>query len=186
MENCLNIRESIIRIVESILPHDSLEKEHRAETLSWINSNSEIFRIQKPDIPNKHLVSYFCLFDSQSNSILLVEHKKSGLWLPSGGHVEPNEDPIVAAKRECFEELGIQAKFLFDKPIFITSTITVGATAGHTDVSLWYVLNGHLDMELIYDKEEFESIKWFKLDEIPFGKSDPHMRRFIEKLRFLI
>ncbi|MFE5112552.1 hypothetical protein [Streptomyces sp. NPDC056663] len=25
--------------------------------------------------------------------MLLVAHRKAGLWLPAGGHVEPGEDP---------------------------------------------------------------------------------------------
>ena len=40
--------------------------------------------------------------------------------------------------RECMEELYITAEFWHKEPIFITQTITVGKTAGHTDVSLWY------------------------------------------------
>ncbi|MXW35286.1 MAG: NUDIX domain-containing protein [Chloroflexi bacterium] len=32
-----------------------------------------------------------------------------GLWLPPGGHVQPNEDPIEAVLREVEEETGIVA-----------------------------------------------------------------------------
>ncbi len=38
---------------------------------------------------------------------LLHWHRKVGLWLPAGGHVEPNEDPVQAACREALEETGI-------------------------------------------------------------------------------
>ena len=34
-----------------------------------------------------------------------------------------------------------------------------------------------------FDKEEFNDVRWFQLDDIPRDKSDPHMRRFIEKLK---
>ena len=43
----------------------------------------------KPDVPPKHLVSYFALVDERRGKLLLVDHKLAGLWLPSGGHVEP-------------------------------------------------------------------------------------------------
>ena len=35
-----------------------------------------------------------------------------GLWLPPGGHVEPNEDPVEAVLREVFEETGIAVEVL--------------------------------------------------------------------------
>lgn len=33
-----------------------------------------------------------------------------GLWLPPGGHIEVNEDPVQAVLREVFEETGINAE----------------------------------------------------------------------------
>jgi 8-oxo-dGTP pyrophosphatase MutT (NUDIX family) len=111
-----------------------------------------------------------------------VDHKKAGLWLPTGGRVEIDEDPKETARRECLEELQCQAEFYVEDPIFITSTLTVGLTAGHTDVSLWYVLKGNHHDTYEFDQQEFKSIRWFALDEIPYEKSDPHMKRLVNKL----
>jgi 8-oxo-dGTP pyrophosphatase MutT (NUDIX family) len=114
---------------------------------------------------------------------LLVDHKKALLWLPSGGHLEIDEDPTTTAQRECLEELGVRADFWAPDPLFITSAVTVGLTAGHTDVCLWYVLKGDSQNIYQFDKVEFNEGRWFRLDDIPYEKSDPHMRRFIEKLK---
>jgi 8-oxo-dGTP pyrophosphatase MutT (NUDIX family) len=35
---------------------------------------------------------------------LLLWHARLGMWLPPGGHSEPNEDPVQTARREAFEE----------------------------------------------------------------------------------
>ena len=43
---------------------------------------------------------------------LLHWHRKVGLWLPPGGHIEPNEDPLQAARREALEETGISVEIL--------------------------------------------------------------------------
>lgn len=178
--------QSIYDIVSTITPFDDLEAEHTADTVSWIQSGAPIFRIQKPDVPNKHLVSYFVVFHEESSKILLVDHKKAQLWLPSGGHVELYEDPKETVRRECLEELNIEADFWCEDPIFLTETMTVGLTAGHTDVSLWYVIKGNHTDFYHFDKEEFNDIRWFDFDEIPYTKSDPHMKRFIEKLKGML
>ena len=183
MTDILTSHKLVFDTISAITPYDALEKEHIENTLSWITSGEPIFRVVKPDIPNKHLVSYFVVFDKEARKILLVDHKKAGLWLPAGGHVEPGEDPKDTVKRECLEELGIEADFWREDPIFLTSAVTVGITAGHTDVSLWYVIKGNSLDQYQFDQSEFNSIRWFSFEEIPYEKSDPHMKRFVNKLQ---
>ena len=45
-----------------------------------------------------------------ANEILMIKHKKLGVWLPPGGHIDENELPCRAVLREIFEETGVQAK----------------------------------------------------------------------------
>ncbi|HYD35032.1 MAG TPA: NUDIX domain-containing protein [Vitreimonas sp.] len=42
--------------------------------------------------------------------VLLIKHKKVGIWLNPGGHCEPGEAPHQAAEREFWEEAGIKVK----------------------------------------------------------------------------
>ncbi|MDP2193348.1 MAG: NUDIX hydrolase [Alphaproteobacteria bacterium] len=178
-----SIRKNIHHLISAIIPYDAIEQEHIHDTCRWIESGAPIFRVQKPDVPNKHLVSYFVLFDEVCQKILLCDHKKAGLWLPTGGHVEIDEDPKMTVERECLEELNVTADFWEQYPLFLTQALTVGLTAGHTDVSLWYLLKGDSNKTYEFEKEEFNDVRWFHLDEIPHDKSDPHMRRFVEKLK---
>jgi hypothetical protein len=34
-----------------------------------------------------------------------------------------------------------------------------------------------------FDEEEFNEVLWFYFDDIPYIKSDQHMKRFVEKLK---
>ena len=180
------VLSEIVKIIEVIDPFDELEQLHIDDTLRWIERGTPIFRIQKPDVPNKHLVSYFLLLDESARKVLLVDHKKAQLWLPSGGHVEIDEHPLETVKRECLEELDVCADFWQINPLFLTSTLTNGPTSTHTDVSLWYVLKGNHQKHYNYDVNEFSGIRWFGFDEIPYDKADPHMLRFINKLKVLM
>jgi len=180
------VRDRIAEIVAAIEPVDDLERGHRDSTIEWIRSGAPIFRFEKPDVPPMHLVSYFALVDEERRKMLLVDHKLAGLWLPSGGHVEPDEDPRATVVRELAEELSLLADFMQQDPLFITVTRTGGEDGGHTDVSLWYLLRGDSSAAIEFDRGEFHRVRWFGFDEIPFERSDPHMRRFVEKLRALL
>ncbi len=179
------IRYDIQQVINKISPFDEKEQEHITLTKKWIESGAEIFRTAKPATPDPHLVAYFLLLDTKKNKILLTDHKKSGLWLPPGGHVELNEHPTETVKREIIEELGIEARFFINDPIFLTVTKTVGKTAGHTDISLWYILKGSSAAKYSFNKEEFFQVRWFSFGKIPFNKTDPHLKRFIDKLSFI-
>ncbi len=167
----------------SIQPWDALEREQLAQMLDWVDSGAPLCRIAKPATPPRHLVSYFALVDE--GHILLVDHRNARLWLPSGGHVEPLEPPRRTVARELAEELGLVLdESEVGPPRFLTCTTTVGLTAGHEDVSLWYVLHGDRHAPLPrFDAGEFEAVRWFAFDEVPLQRSDPHMGRFLGKLR---
>lgn len=121
---------------------------------------------------------------------MLIDHKKSGLWLPPGGHIEPHEDPRITVVREAEEELGasLSDESVGATPLFITVTKTVGITAGHTDVSLWYVVSMDSMAKYQNDASEFDSYKWLDLDQVlalPINELDPHLHRFVLKLKRL-
>ncbi|HWY79386.1 MAG TPA: NUDIX hydrolase [Candidatus Sulfotelmatobacter sp.] len=179
------MRDLIRDIIVSIDPFDQLEAEQLQDVAQWIASGASLFRIQKPDIPPKHLVSYFILFDEQTRQVLLVDHIKAGLWLPPGGHVKKNEDPKKTVMREMKEEIFIQAEFIQNTPFFLTVTRTVNCDAGHTDVSLWYLLKGNSSKKLQYDAREINGYKWLTLEDATSAdivQFDPHFHRFVKKL----
>ena len=175
----------IKQLIQSIKPLDTLEAEHISNAIEWIDSGVEIFRIEKPATPPKHLVSYFVLIDPEKKMIMLVDHIKAGLWLPAGGHVEKDEHPNATVEREIQEELHMPADFVNTNPFFITQNVTIGKTPGHIDVSLWYVLKADSAKEIDYDPGEFNGYKWFGYEEIlktDISKLDPQMHRFTKKL----
>jgi 8-oxo-dGTP diphosphatase len=166
--------------LEAIVPFDALESEHLSDALDWVDSGAELFRVAKPATPPKHLVSYFAVVDGEH--ILLVDHKNAQLWLPAGGHVEPLEHPRATVERELKEELGFSPGHPIGPPVMLTCTRTVGLTAGHTDVSLWYVVLASREEPLQFDAEEFNSVRWFAFGDVPRDRAEPHLSRFVAKI----
>ncbi len=175
------MRRLIRSELETIQPFDELERQHLAEALAWVDSGAELCRLAKPATPPKHLVSYFAVVDDEH--MLLVDHRIAQLWLPTGGHVEPGEHPRQTVLRELDEELGIAPSRAITAPLMVTWTVTVGLTAGHVDVSLWYVVPAARSNPVRFDEQEFLSVRWFRFDDIPLERSDPQMKRFLAKLR---
>ena len=55
-------------------------------------------------------------FVVERDSTLLHWHPKLSLWLPPGGHIDPDEDPVQAAIREALEETGIACEVVPHEP----------------------------------------------------------------------
>lgn len=55
-------------------------------------------------------------FVVQDGRTLLLHHKKLGFWLPPGGHIDPDELPDDAARREVLEESGLEVELISHRP----------------------------------------------------------------------
>jgi 8-oxo-dGTP diphosphatase len=174
-------------LVACLTPADEQEAAHIAETLRWLEGTDDVFRRSKPATPPRHLTSYVVPVDQSAGDVLLVDHRKADLWLPPGGHVDPDEHPALTARRECGEELGFAPSLIdpAERPSFLTVTTTIGLDAGHTDVSLWFVCAGSRQMTLEVDQSEFRAARWWSLDEIRGSDPivfDPRFPTFISKI----
>jgi 8-oxo-dGTP diphosphatase len=178
--------EAVAQAVSDLAAGDEHEADDIAVTLRWLQWTDDVFRRMKPDVPDRHLVSYVVPVDPDSGHVLLGEHLNARLWLPPGGHVEVDEHPAVTARREAAEELGIDATGrLSADPLFLSSTHTVGVDSGHTDVGLWFLLVLRRHDRVDVDYREFRSVRWWSPDEVravPPGCFDPAFGRFTAKL----
>lgn len=64
-------------------------------------------RLTREENPVSHFCVYFGAYDPDSQKVFIGHHRKSGLWLFNGGHMDPNESPRDAVLREAKEEWGI-------------------------------------------------------------------------------
>jgi 8-oxo-dGTP pyrophosphatase MutT (NUDIX family) len=107
--------------------------------------------------------------------VLLVHHKKLGMWLPVGGHIEKNELPTVCAIREAKEEAGLDIKIVGEEEHYER----VRTLAHPKIVQLENIEPGHQHIDLIYfarlkDKSQkiknedkgITEVRWFSREEL--------------------
>ena len=71
-------------------------------------------------------------FVSRDGCTLLHWHAKNRMWLPPGGHIEPDEDPVQALCREAEEETGLAIEVLpssdsfpYEEPEQLPAPVTI-------------------------------------------------------------
>jgi 8-oxo-dGTP pyrophosphatase MutT (NUDIX family) len=188
-------RAGLLDVLAGIVPGDALEREHLEATREWVASGAEVYRRGAIDVPPIHLVVYFVPLDSggdaEGGRALLVAHRKAGLWLPAGGHVEAGEDPWATVARECEEELHVPAvpgPGTGPHPVFLSVNRTRRGPV-HTDVALWFVLDARPEQIVSHDDTEFTAVRWWPLDTLrerlatpAAADFEPHLGRFLDKL----
>lgn len=111
----------------------------------------------------------------EDGKILLHKHKKLGIWLPPGGHIELDEDPNAAAAREAKEECGLHVELVGH------AQLPVAPDDGSQDLIPPRFLNRHRfnetheHIDLVYfgrpiggqlSAEEGTEVRWFDKSEL--------------------
>jgi 8-oxo-dGTP pyrophosphatase MutT (NUDIX family) len=89
-------------------------------------------------------VAVFVVWDGK---VLLHRHRKLGMWLPPGGHIEEGELPDEAAVREVWEETGVRIELVGERREDVTDPVQLHRPAG---VQLENIEPGHQHIDLIY------------------------------------
>jgi 8-oxo-dGTP pyrophosphatase MutT (NUDIX family) len=95
---------------------------------------------------------------------LLHKHKKLGLWLPCGGHIDPHELPDDAAIREVHEESGVEIELLGEKTLKIKDPKQLVRPRG---IQLELIHEDHEHIDLIYFAKPLASYNGFLRDDDP-------------------
>jgi 8-oxo-dGTP pyrophosphatase MutT (NUDIX family) len=71
--------------------------------------------------------------------VVLHKHKRLGMWLQPGGHIDAGETPADAAIRECLEETGLRAEHFSGRPELV-HVDTHDGPRGHYHLDLRFLL----------------------------------------------
>lgn len=95
--------------------------------------------------------------------VVLHLHKRLGIWLQPGGHIDEGETPWDAALREAEEETGLEVRHPAAGPLLVHVDVHPGPR-GHTHLDLRYLLEAD-DAEPAPPPEESQDVRWFSWDD---------------------
>lgn len=130
--------------------------------------------------------------------VLLIYHRKLNKWLPPGGHIDPNETPAEAAKREAFEETGLHITLTRQENIWIERWNATSierpymclleeipehnGTPAHQHIDMIYVAKP-IGGDVKENERETSGIRWFSLSQVEQLKPDEDI--FVETVEVI-
>jgi ADP-ribose pyrophosphatase YjhB (NUDIX family) len=117
------------------------------------------------------------VFVVHNDHVLLHPHKKLGLWLPPGGHIEPHELPDEAALREVEEESGLVVELVGSPGVQVDDPAAPLQLMRPEGIQLEDISPGHQHIDLIYFARPvdassgelpplIEDMRWLREDDL--------------------
>lgn len=112
-----------------------------------------------------HVTASAIVADGEGRVVLHL-HRRLGVWLQPGGHVDAGEAPEAAVLREVVEETGLAAEHHATPPELLHVDVHEGGR-GHLHLDLRYLLRAPAGAVLRPAPGESREVAWVTYDEVP-------------------
>jgi 8-oxo-dGTP pyrophosphatase MutT (NUDIX family) len=162
-------RSTIAGLLDGYAPGGARERRALAEMRTALAAAPD------PDapttLPAHFTAAGFVLSTTAPPRLLLILHRKLGLWLPPGGHLDPADggDPLRTALREVREETGVEAVVHRDAPApFDLDAHTIPARPEmpeHRHLDVRYLLVADAEAPLHAQAAETLGVRWAPISD---------------------
>jgi 8-oxo-dGTP pyrophosphatase MutT (NUDIX family) len=159
--------------LQRITPVDEREANSLALTLDRLTWPGDPFSESEDD---HHITA--SAFVVSSRGVILHLHRRLGIWVQPGGHVDPGESPEEGCVRETLEETGLAVRHLVPPRLFHVDVHP--GPKGHTHYDLRYVLLSD-PLDPAPPDHESPDVYWFSFDDAP-TRAEPALSAALVKL----
>lgn len=178
-------RDELIGLVERYAENRAcpLARETADRFLAFIRRRDECF---SRSCAEGHVTGSAFVATPDYTKVLLVLHGKLGRWLQPGGHCEPGESALEAARRESLEETGLNGSPDLEGELFDLDIHEIPARGGapahlHYDAR-FLLVSPELAPEL---SDESGDVAWFCIEEAAAKNPEESMVRPLARLAAL-
>jgi 8-oxo-dGTP pyrophosphatase MutT (NUDIX family) len=150
-------RDDVRALLLAREPADEKEDADRAAMLGFLAELPEPFSREQP---HAHFTASALVADPSRTRTALVHHRKLGIWVQPGGHLDPDDESYeAAALREVHEETGLSGTVEAPRPLHldvheIPDRPDMPAHL-HLDIRFLVVADGDLTVS-----EESHEVRW--------------------------
>ncbi|MFA5975288.1 MAG: NUDIX domain-containing protein [Elusimicrobiota bacterium] len=121
---------------------------------------------------------------NQKGQVLIVNQRGRSWSLPKG-HIEPGEEPLVAARREIYEESGLQ-DLIYVKPLGSYDRPKIGLHGGNDPAELknltFFLFRTHTREPLCPVDPDNPEARWVDKDQVLTLLTHPKDREFFQRV----
>lgn len=170
-------KDEISRLLRHVTPADEDERQAVAAALALVERSPRPWSREEMA---GHLTASAWIVNEDRSKVLLIHHRKLGLWAQPGGHIEADDLSLAAAAlREVREETGLTSVRLAEKNLFDVALYNFpprGTTPAHHHYDCRFLIIAD-DAEPLTCSDESHQVKWFPLEEaFAVNSQKPHGR----------
>lgn len=181
-------RDWILARLQPHQPYDAAEAEDLLAATAFVERNPDCFERTNR---SGHLTGSAWVVNPKRDKVLLIHHKRLGIWIQPGGHADGEGHLLNVATRELHEEAGVPLAQitpvndqLFDLDIHAYPRGKDGSVHLHLDCR--FLLEVDDTAPLNRQVEEVHDCQWLTLDEAAtLTPTDSSVHRMLAKTQQL-
>ncbi|MBS0655346.1 MAG: NUDIX domain-containing protein [Verrucomicrobia bacterium] len=130
-----------------------------------------------------HFCTYFLPYNPITRKIFITHHKKAGMWVSPGGHIDSGETLMQTVRREIREELGVECKTVQTLELFLLTITPIDNEPQrckvHYDFWCLFPTDG---TDFKVDPTEFHETRWVTFEQARQLVSDPANLQAFQKI----
>lgn len=160
--------DTIKRQIQLFEPFNEQEKKDKDYFLKFIDTFDDV-------LTRENLFGHFCssawVLNEDKTKMLIVHHNTYNAYIYPGGHADGESDLLSVAIREVKEEVGVEAKPVFEDIFAIQACPTKGHVkrgsyiSAHTHFDVVFLLQAQSNQKLVKKEDENSAVKWINIED---------------------